>query len=145
MDSENGALPHHHLYTRLRPSPGKGIGVFAIRDIPEGLDPFTGEGSGTVRVPRSAVESLADPEVKQMYIDFCPLLDEHYLAPASFNRLTTAWYMNHSDRPNVVSDRGINFVAARPIRAGEELTVDYRTFSDHADAFIPLWSKDPRA
>ena len=40
-----------------------------------------------------------------------------------------------------MSDRDINFVAARTILTGEELTVDYRTFSDHAAPFAALWGK----
>ena len=141
MENEHRGLPHDHLYTRLRLSPGRGIGVFALRDIPQGLDPFVGESSGTALVPRAVVEAIDDPELRQMYLDFCPLVGEHYLAPANFNRLTTAWYMNHSDEPNVVPDRDVNFVAARTIRTGEELTVDYRTFSDHAGPFTALWRK----
>ena len=139
MTNPQGALPHDDLYTRLRLSPGKGIGVFAIRDIPRGLNPFPGENSETLLVPQAIVEAIADPELRRMYLDFCPLADGHYLAPATFNRLTTAWYMNHSDLPNVVPDRDVNFVAARHIGVGEELTTDYRTFSDHAAFFVALW------
>jgi SET domain-containing protein len=139
MQVDLSPLPHVRLFTRLRPSSGKGIGVFAIRDIPQGLDPFLGESSGTTLVSRAEVEAIREPEIRQMYLDFCPLVDDHYLAPRDFNRLTTAWYMNHSDQPNVVADDNVNFVTAVLIREGEELTVDYRTFSRHADRYIALW------
>ncbi len=121
---------------------GKGIGVFAIRDIPRGLDPFLGDYNGTVLVPQAVVEGIGDPEVRGIYLAFCPLVDGKYLAPVDFNRMTIAWYMNHSDQPNVVSDHDVNFVAARVIRMGEELTVDYRTFSDHAEGFVAFWKND---
>ena len=139
MTDEHRALPHDHLYTRLRMSPGKGIGVFAIRDIPRGQDPFLGEASGTARVPQDVVEGLDDPELRNVYLDFCPLVDGHYLAPLDFNQMTIAWYMNHADRPNVIADHDVNFAALRLIRRGEELTVDYRTFSAHAERFVALW------
>lgn len=139
MTNTDGSAPHARLYTRLRSSQGKGVGVFAIREIPQGLDPFLGDGGGTALVPRAVVERIEDAELRQVYLDFCPLVGEHYLAPVDFNRMTIAWYMNHSDQPNVVADPDVNFVAACTIGRGEELTVDYRTFSDHAGQFIARW------
>ena len=132
-------LPHRALYTRLRPSPGKGIGVFAIRDIPQGCNPFAGDDGGSTWVPAPIVDAIADVELRRMYLDFCPLIDGRYLAPRDFNRITPSWYMNHSDEPNVSSDADVNFRAIRAIRAGEELTADYRCYSDHAAAVIATW------
>ena len=40
------------------------------------LDPFVGESSGTVLVPQAVVEAIDDPELRRMYLDFCPLIDE---------------------------------------------------------------------
>ena len=120
--------PHDHLYTRLKPSPGKGIGVFAIRDIPEGTNPFAGDNSPMIRVPAAVVDAL-EPDLRQMYLDFCPLNDGAYLAPPNLNLLTLAWYMNESDTPNVTSDENVIFRAARLIRKGEELFIDYSRFS----------------
>ena len=44
--------------------------------------------------------------------------------------LTTSWYLNHSDEPNVAADEHYLFYALRDIKAEEELTVDYHTYSD---------------
>ena len=132
------AAPHKHLFARLRISPGRGVGVFAIRDMPAGINPFQGDECGAVRVPQAEVEALK-PALRQMYLDFCPLVDGAYVAPVSFNRMTIAWYMNHADQPNVAADLRIDFVTLRPIAAGEELTVDYTTFSDHARAYVEAW------
>ena len=139
MTIEPLLLPHRNLYTRLRTSPGKGIGVFAIRDIPRGCNPFVGDDAGATWVPAAVVDAIADVELRRMYLDFCPLVDGRYLAPLDFNRMTTSWYMNHSDLPNMSCDTDVNFVARRVIHAGEELTADYRLYSDHADLFLNLW------
>lgn len=139
MTNDREPLPHRDLYTRLRTSPGKGIGVFAIRDIPEGCNPFAGDDVATTWVSAAIVHAIADVELRRMYLDFCPLVEGRYLAPADFNRMPISWYMNHSDQPNMRCDANVNFVADRAIHAGEELTADYRLYSDHADSFVGLW------
>ena len=139
MSIDHKPLPHDHLFTRLQPSPGRGIGVFAIRDIPRGINPFHGDDGGTVLVPVSEVERIADPELQRLYLDFCPVMNGHHLAPVDFNRMTVSWYLNHADDPNIVADESVNFVAARSILKGEELTVDYTTFSHHAGPFVAAW------
>jgi uncharacterized protein len=99
MDQDK--LPHRNLYTRIKASPN-GVGLFAIRDIPCGTTLFVGDVSHTVRVPVSVVESITDPEVRQMYIEFCPVVGNHFVAPSDFNQITMSWYLNHSETPNVV-------------------------------------------
>jgi len=44
-------------------------------------------------------------------------------------------YLNHSTAPNMRTRDGYVFTALRKIMAGEELTVDYRTYG--ADALLP--------
>ena len=94
-----------------------------------------------VRVPRATIEKIDDPEVRRMYFDFCPTIDDDFLAPADFNQLTMSWHMNHSAEPNVDADAEIRFIAARYIAAGEELTIDYTRFSGHAAEAIATWPK----
>ena len=101
-------LPHRNLYTRLKVSP-YGIGVFAIRDIPEGLRLFEGDEGAVVRVPRTVVDQIENAEMRRMYFDFCPMLDETYVAPVNFNLLTMCWYLNHSAEPNVNIDGNLHF------------------------------------
>jgi hypothetical protein len=136
MDQDK--LPHRNLYTRIKASP-KGVGLFAIRDIPCGTPLFVGDIGGTVKVPVSVVESIADPEVRQMYIDFCPVVGNAFVAPRDFNQITMSWYLNHSDTPNVTVIPELQFVTSRFVRAGEELTADYKTYSDHAGKYVAAW------
>jgi hypothetical protein len=132
------AMPHRNLYTRLKVS-AHGVGVFAIKDIPNRLRLFEGDASTVVRVPLAAVDQIQDAEVRRMYFDFCPMHDGYFIAPVDFNQLTMAWYMNHSDNANVQIDDTMQFIACRPIAAGEELTTDYTSFSDHALPLIAQW------
>jgi hypothetical protein len=132
-------LPHRNLYTRLKIS-ANGVGVFAIRDIPKGLRLFEGDTGTVVRVPRAVVDQIQDVELRCMYFDFCPMQGENFIAPLDFNQLTMAWYMNHSVDANVQTDHTLQFTARRPIAAGEELTTDYTSFSDHATSLVAQWN-----
>ena len=124
--------PHANLYTRLGVTPDTGIGVFAIRDIPAGTNPFEGDEGQMVRVPLADVRAIPEAEIRTMYVDFCPVQDGAYVAPANFNLLTTGWYMNHSDHPNVTVRGEVEFVTTRRVAKGEELTADYGNYSEGA-------------
>lgn len=133
------AYPHCNLYTRLKAG-AHGVGVFAIRDIPAGMRLFKGNSERIVRVPLAAVDRIKDPELRRMYFDFCPSVDDVFIAPADFNLLTMEWYLNHSADPNVVPDPNMQFSSCRPIAAGEELTTDYARFSDHSPVLVSQWN-----
>jgi len=124
-------LPHHGVYTRLKQSKIHGVGVFAIKTIPKGINifPDTDEGE-VVAVPRDAIEN-ADPEIKSLYNDFCPIQGDIFWCPKNFNSLTVGWFINESKNPNVrYSNKNDSFYALREIVKGEELTADYMTYSE---------------
>jgi uncharacterized protein len=133
-----GKSPHQNLYTRIMPSPD-GIGVFAIRDIPEGTHLFVGDTGRTVAIPVPEVEAIADAEIRRMYVDFCPVIDGHYVAPEDFNQITMSWYLNHSTAPNVVMLEDLHLIASKFIRKGDELRTDYTTFSERASHHVKNW------
>lgn len=122
-------LPHAGVFVRLRPSRLHGIGVFAIRDIPKGTYVFQSDDEEMLWVKASAVKRL-DKEVSNLYRDFCVLRDGSYGCPRNFNRLTPAWYINHSENPNIAADENFDFYSKRKIRRGEELTLKYKRQSD---------------
>ncbi len=128
--------PHEHVYARIGRSRIHGVGVLAIRDIPAGVRVFRGEDERVVWVPRARVKQLA-PALRQLYEDFGMLWGDRIGVPATFNRLSVGWYLNHSDHPNVEADDGGRFVSLRRIRRGEELTADYTTFADEPLPFRP--------
>jgi SET domain-containing protein len=122
-------LPHVGVYVRLKPSKIHGIGVFAIRDIPKGTYVFRGDDDEMVWVKASSISRL-EKETKKLYSDFCVTRNGQYGCPSNFNLLTLAWYLNDSDKPNMAADKNYNFYSTRRIKKGEELTVNYDTYSD---------------
>ena len=138
IPSTSSDLPHANLYTRIRTS-SVGVGVFAIRDIPKGVEPFLGDVGNVMSVPVSLVDALENNEIRKIYRDFCPVLDGAFVAPRDFNRMAIGWYLNHSETPNVEVTPEMHFVAARLIRCGEELTTDYSTYSESAARLTSTW------
>src|SRR5579862_1884186 len=122
-------LPHLGVFVRLRPSRIHGVGVFAIRNIPKGTYIFGGDNS-EMRWVKTSVTNHLDEEVKNLYRDFCVSRNGKYGCPTNFNLLTPAWYLNQSKKPNVAADKNYDFYSTRRIKKGEELTVDYQTYSD---------------
>ncbi len=130
-------LPHSGVYTRLRPSKvhGGGVGVFAIRKIPKGTHIFRGdEETKLTETTKSSLRVVA-PELRKLYEDFCIIEDrgETYRCPTNFNLMTISWYLNEpapGNKANVRCGRNDLFYALRDIKAGEELTVDYKTYNE---------------
>ena len=119
------------VFTRLAPSRIHGIGVFAIKRIPRGTNPFRGEPVEYCSIPVSKSEFSGVPKtVRKMVHDLCAFKDGYCWVPnTGIEAATKGWYMNHSTKPNMrVEDD--KFVAVRNIRTGEELTVDYRTYTE---------------
>lgn len=140
-------MPHAHLldelrhrtYVAIRPSAVAGIGVFAVRPIPQGcreiFSPPRGGTDGFVAVPREEIAAL--PEHARHLVETYCLYDEtHYHLPEEgFKKMDLVHFLNHSATPNVRSiDDGAWFEALVDIAAGEELFVDYGTLvADEAD------------
>lgn len=129
--SENKSLPHEGVYARIKRSGTHGIGVFAIRSIKKGTKIFGSDNLGMVWPGKDNIKGLPK-EIKELYTDFGVLKDSRYGCPPSFNQLTPAWYLNHSqNNPNVRCDGNYDFFALRDIKKGEELTADYLKYSEN--------------
>jgi hypothetical protein len=119
-------------YCRLAPSPIHGVGVFAIRDIPKGIDPFAvgmRYPSGWVAIAPAELER-APAGVRNLLASlFVPDADGAVRIPIlGANLVDVGAYLNHSSRPNMRTADGHRFVTRRRIRGGEEMTVDYATY-----------------
>ena len=119
------------IYCRIGRSKIHGVGVIAIRKIPKGTNPFKkATDFNLVRFKKTELKKL-DPRVKKMIVDFLSLDREDILVPdTGLNALDISFHMNQSKKPNVIVGENEDFFAARNIQEGEELTVDYSTFSD---------------
>jgi len=63
-----------------------------------------------------------------MYTDFAMHNRQHeeHIAPQNFHDMGMFWYICHAEQPNCVYTNLEEYVARRNIKAGEELSVDYR-------------------
>ena len=131
--SDEHQQPHEGVYTRLRPSGihKGGVGVFAIQKIEKRSPLFEGDNDEMLWV-EEALLPKGPKEIRRLYADFPVINGGRYGCPPTFNRLTVAWYLNEpkkGDRPNVGCTDSYDFYALRNIKPGEELTVDYSTYS----------------
>jgi SET domain-containing protein len=104
----------------LKPSRIAGIGIFAVHGIAKGtyLAFFReSEPSPLRRVTsknRFFVERFGVPGGKNAY--YCP---------PDFRWMSIGWYVNHSTKPNAFHIN-YRYFALRDIKAGTEITIDYR-------------------
>mmetsp|Transcript_14017 Transcript_14017/g.38302 ORF Transcript_14017/g.38302 Transcript_14017/m.38302 type:complete len:252 (+) Transcript_14017:1-756(+) len=147
---------HHGVYVRLAASPIAGVGVFAVREIPSGVEPFTICNRHLSReerfcvLPEDRLRRL-DPDVFALLESFfAPITDDDNWTPQRDDRgevlygvnatglhtLDSSWYLNHSDNPNVAFKDAENdgeynsYVTKRTVAKGEELLVDYRELGE---------------
>lgn len=123
-------------YCRLRVSPIHGVGVFAIRDIPKGVNPFYSCKKAKL-IPSSEKEKAHLPKAVQKLInDFCVTRGGKHLIPDfGLNSIDISHYLNHSKKPNLTAVfrsemDDTEFITARKIKSGEELTSDHETYSE---------------
>lgn len=124
-------------YVRLQPSSVQGVGVFAVKDIPRGIDPFKTPIKikyGTIKLTKSEINSL-NPGVKKMVKDFIdPSGDFYYVPENGLNSLDISFYLNHSETNNLEIIEGdgeyLSFITIRPIKRGEELTINYGEYKN---------------
>jgi hypothetical protein len=125
--------PHRGVYVRIKPSSKHigGVGIVAIKSIPKNTKIFAGENEEMTWIAKRSLPKSGS--LRKLYDDFAVIRDDRYGCPVSFNRLTPAWFMNSSKRPNTRCDENYDFYTTRQIRPGEELTIDYSSFSDEPE------------
>lgn len=127
-------LPHEGVYVRLGVSDIEGVGVFAIRRIPEGTNIFANDKVELVWVEKAALDAAGlSAAERDLYEAFGINRGDKVGVPVNFHNLTPGWYLNEpaeGGSANVRVDAKMNFFASRDIAEGEELTVDYEAFSE---------------
>jgi D-alanine-D-alanine ligase len=107
---------------------GGSFAMFASRDLAKGTVVFEGEGKAQRIITRSHVERTWSPSDREVfYRSAYPISPDVFVL---WNTEPAGWApQNHACDPNTAF-LGLNLVACRDIRSGEELTVDYATFYD---------------
>ena len=105
-----------------------GVGLFAVVRIVKGTKIAPGPRRSALKhvIPWSEFKKY-DKHLQKKVMDFCIGTLNGFIPPEkfNFNNLAVDYFLNHSCNGNVVFNKAGDFVAARSIRAGEELTYDY--------------------
>jgi len=122
-----------NTYCRLQPSKISGVGVFAIKDIPQGINPF--QGAQEPEWIEFNVEELKnlDKEILHMIDDFYVIEKDGsvYIPECALDNMDISFFVNNSDSPNIKTNDGcFPFIALRKIKKGEEITTNYGDY-DH--------------
>lgn len=118
------------IYCRIGVSKIHGVGVIAIRDIPKGINPMPQSLKVKwLKIPREKF-FVFPQEIQKLVIDLCPEDNNGFFECPNhtLNDCGVAWYLNHSDKPNMMEEDG-DFISIRDIKHGEELTVNYSAYS----------------
>ena len=126
-----------NTYCRLKSSKISGVGVFAVRELPKGINPFGGiKLKRWINVKMSELENM-DKQILKMVDDFFVIEKDNTVSVPSdgLNGMDISFFVNNSKNPNLkIKGDGIKeeiqFRALRNIKKGEELTVAYATY-DH--------------
>jgi len=106
------------VWCRIKTSAIHGVGVFAIRDIPEGTKIWQWD----VLFHKISIDELDDlvPEVRELILDLFPLDSGDNHVTFSPNIIMLQALMNHADKPNTLWNTAI-----KPIKKYEEVTENY--------------------
>jgi SET domain-containing protein len=134
LATETDLGPFVHPYLEIKTVPGKGRGVFARRDLPRD---FLLERAPIIEIPPNDWELIEKTVLHHYAFGWGVEQDRAAIA------LGLGSLINHSYEPNAyyqkcLEERVIEFITLTPIRAGEEITVNY---SGHPYARKPLWFK----
>jgi len=111
------------VYCKLAPSSIHGVGVFAIRNIPQGTE-FSPNDNAVFQCDEEDFKNIL-PEIQELIIQRNSFRENEPLIFINPNKTQVfQQYMNHSNTPN--SDGRF---AIRDILAGEEITEDFTLVS----------------
>lgn len=112
------------VYCRLAPSPIHGVGIFAIRKIPLGCNPFNNSFQAQEAIIIKK-DKISDPEILRLLHDQHPTADPNEQIVSNWpNQLIWTNYLNYSDEPNIELKINGEWETLRQIEIGEELLED---------------------
>jgi len=124
-----------NTYCRLQPSNIEGVGVFAVREIPKGKDPFLGiKQKQWIKFMREDLKKI-DRSIFKMIDNFFVIEKDGsvYIPKDGLNGIDISFFVNNSKKPNLKivgngKESVTQFITLRKIKKGEELTVSYGTY-----------------
>ena len=125
----------HNTYCRLKCSKTDGVGVFAIRDIPEQTNPFSDtEFTGDVLITHDEIAEL-DDSIQELVYDLY-YNDEEGVHIQYFSEMGITpnvsyiqYKLNHSDQPNLTWDEDkYCFFTNKKVSKDQELFIDYTKY-----------------
>jgi SET domain-containing protein len=121
-----------HAFCRIQPSKTNGVGVFAVKDIPANTYPWHSPNHhltyGTHLYSNEELAELDEP-IRKMLYDYNLKSEEGLLLyPHELEVMHITQFLNASKDPNLdfLVKKDGKFITNREIKAGEELTVDYK-------------------
>ena len=109
------------LYTYLAPSKVcDGVGVFSLCDIPKGTIIWK-ERQEPVKVPWDKIPKWMEDNI--VSLTWCD--KDGFWIDCDLDRIYQAYYVNHSDDPNLGVDEEDFYIAIRDIKKDEELLYRY--------------------
>jgi len=127
-----------NTYCRLMPSKIDGIGIFAIRDMPKGKNPFLGIKNSRYHKFKMQELKKLDKEIFKMIEDFFVMEKDGTvnITENALNGMDISFFLNHSNSPNLkIYDDGKNdsycFKTTRKVGKGEELTIAYEDYDEN--------------
>ncbi len=129
MSSHKKALLAHlrsDVYCRLGVSKTHGVGVFALRDIPKGINPLKiFKRRKEAKLSLKHLKALPKSVTKQIE-KFCYIKRGYMFVPTcGMNTVDMSIFLNHSKKPNLRFKKSGALQSLKRIRTGEELTIDY--------------------
>ena len=126
--SKQKLLKHlsQEVYCHLAASSVNGVGVFALRAIPKGVEPLRSlVQEDEIRFTKEEIKSLPKA-VRDEISKFCLIEDQEvHISSLGMNTARMAIYLNHSKTPNVKYQKNGQLITLRASKKGEELLMDY--------------------
>lgn len=117
----------------------EGLGLYCARDLRAGEPVYRHDGRFVMVLTDAEVRALPEP-MREMVLRYSYRgRGRERLSGAMYYCADDARFMNHADEPSTLwqPDSG-DYVAARDLPAGSELTCDYRDFCEPEDCEFEL-------
>lgn len=109
-----------NVYCRLAPSKIHGVGIFAIKDIPKGINPFKQSymAQDAITVDKKKVKDI---EILNLLNDYHPSENNIQVISLYPNQLIWTNYINYSEFDNIELHEDGEWRTTRLIKKGEEI------------------------